>query len=72
VERPSQLDFLVNCGDVSVQGYLVAHPSDASEIMDMVARTRTRLAALLEAARLSRSDRLEETGGAVAFLRRRR
>ncbi len=70
VERPSQLDFLVNCGDVSVQGYLVAHPSDASEIMDMVARTRTRLAALLEAARLSRSERLEETGGAVPFLRR--
>jgi diguanylate cyclase (GGDEF)-like protein len=72
VERPSQLDFLVNCGDVSVQGYLVAHPSDASEVMDMVARTRTRLAALLEAARLSRSERLEETGGAVSFLRRRR
>ena len=29
VERPSQLDFLVNCGDVSVQGYLVAHPRTA-------------------------------------------
>ena len=72
VERPSQLDFLVNCGDVSVQGYLIAHPSDGSEIIDMVSRTRTRLAALLEAARLSRSDRLEETGGAVPFLRRRR
>ena len=38
----------------------------------MVQRTRSRLAALLEAARLSRSDRLEETGGAVSFLRRRR
>ena len=72
VERPSQLDFLVNCGDVSVQGYLVAHPADASEIMETVMRTRTRLAALLEAARLSRSDRVEETGGAVSILRRRR
>jgi diguanylate cyclase (GGDEF)-like protein len=72
VERPSQLDFLVNCGDVSVQGYLIAHPSDSSEIIDTVSRTRTRLAALLEAARLSRSDRLEETGGAVSILRRRK
>ncbi len=72
VERPSQLDFLVNCGDVSVQGYLIAHPSDGKEVIDMVQRTRTRLAALLEAARLSRSDRIEETGGAVSFLRRRR
>ena len=72
VERPSQLDFLVNCGDVSVQGYLVAHPADASQIIETVTRTRTRLAALLEAARLSRSDRVEETGGAVSILRRRR
>jgi diguanylate cyclase (GGDEF)-like protein len=72
VERPSQLDFLVNCGDVSVQGYLVAHPADQSEIIETVTRTRTRLAALLEAARLSRSDRVEETGGAVSILRRRR
>ena len=72
VERPSQLDFLVNCGDVSVQGYLVAHPADASEVLETVTRTRSRLAALLEAARLSRSDRVEETGGAVSILRRRR
>ena len=72
VERPSQLDFLVNCGDVSVQGYLVAHPSDAAEVLETVTRTRSRLAALLEAARLSRSDRVEETGGAVSILRRRR
>ena len=72
VERPSQLDFLVNCGDVSVQGYLIAHPSDSSSVIETVTRTRTRLAALLEAARLSRSDRVEETGGAVSILRRRR
>ena len=72
VERPSQPDFLVNCGDVSVQGYLVAHPSDAAEVLETVTRTRSRLAALLEAARLSRSDRVEETGGAVSILRRRR
>jgi EAL domain-containing protein (putative c-di-GMP-specific phosphodiesterase class I) len=72
VERPSQLDFLVNCGDVSVQGYLVAHPSDASQVLDTVTRTRSRLAALLEAARLSRSELLEETGGTVSILRRRR
>jgi diguanylate cyclase (GGDEF)-like protein len=72
VERPSQLDFLVNCGDVSVQGYLIAHPSDSSSVIETVTRTRTRLAALLEAARLSRSDQVDETGGAVSILRRRR
>ena len=72
VERPSQLDFLANCGDVSVQGYLIAHPSDSSQVIEMVARTRSRLAALLEAARLSRTELVEETGGAVSVLRRRR
>jgi diguanylate cyclase (GGDEF)-like protein len=72
VERPSQLDFLTGCGEVSVQGFLIAHPSDSSEVVDFVSRTQPRMHSLLEAARLSRAERLEETGGAVPLRRRNR
>jgi diguanylate cyclase (GGDEF)-like protein len=30
VERPAQLDFLMRCGPIGVQGYLLARPVDAS------------------------------------------
>jgi len=72
VERPSQLDFLVGCGEVSVQGFLISHPADGTEIVDFVTRTQSRLESLLEAARLSRAERLEETGGALPMRRRAR
>jgi diguanylate cyclase (GGDEF)-like protein len=72
VERPSQLDFLTGCGEVSVQGFLIAHPTDGVEVIDFVTRTAPRMHSLLEAARLSRTDRLEESGGAVPLRRRQR
>jgi diguanylate cyclase (GGDEF)-like protein len=70
VERPSQLDFLVGCGEVAVQGFLIAHPADGTDVIDFVNRTQPRLDSLLEAARLSRVERLGETGGAVPLRRR--
>ncbi len=36
VERRAQLDFLRGCGDVDVQGYLVARPVPADELIDIV------------------------------------
>jgi diguanylate cyclase (GGDEF)-like protein len=72
VERPSQLDFLVGCGDVSVQGYLIAHPADGADVIDFVNRTKPRMQTLLDAAQMSRAERLNDTGGgAVPMLRRR-
>jgi diguanylate cyclase (GGDEF)-like protein len=71
VERPSQLDFLLGCGDVNVQGFLISHPTDGVDVVDFVSRTQPRMRSLLEAARLSRVERLEQTGGAVPMMRRR-
>jgi diguanylate cyclase (GGDEF)-like protein len=71
VERPSQLDFLLSCGEVNVQGFLIAHPTDGIDVIDFVNRTQPRMQSLLEAARLSRAERLEQTGGAVPMVRRR-
>jgi len=72
VERASQLDFLTACGDVSVQGFLVARPMDAGVILETVARIGPRVRALLEAAERGRTDSvLDEEDGTVRRLRRR-
>lgn len=72
VERPNQLDFLVGCGEVSVQGYLVARPDEASEIIDVVGGSSERIVSLLKAAELSRPDRTsEEADSTVRMLRPR-
>jgi diguanylate cyclase (GGDEF)-like protein len=72
VERPSQLDFLLGCGEVNVQGFLISHPTDGADVVDFVSRTETRMQSLLEAARVSRAERLEQTGGAAVPMIRRR
>ena len=73
VERPNQLDFLVGCGEVSVQGYLVARPGEAAEIIDVVDGSSERIVALLQAAELSRPDRKsEEADSTIRMLRPRR
>jgi EAL domain-containing protein (putative c-di-GMP-specific phosphodiesterase class I) len=73
VERPAQLDFLAACGEVSVQGYLVARPVEASAIIDMVRYTRGHLDSLLQAAAQERPGTLEDDfSGSVRTLRRNR
>jgi EAL domain-containing protein (putative c-di-GMP-specific phosphodiesterase class I) len=72
VERASQLDFLTACGDVSVQGFLVARPMDAAAILETVERLGPRVRALLEAAERGRTDSaLDEEDGTIRRLRRR-
>jgi diguanylate cyclase (GGDEF)-like protein len=72
LERTSQLDFLTACGDVSVQGYLVARPADASEILEIAGRMGPRMRALLDAAEGGRVEGLgDESDGTVRRLRRR-
>ena len=72
LERTSQLDFLSACGDVSVQGYLVARPADASEILDIAGRMGPRMRALLDAAEGGRVHGFDDdSDGTVRRLRRR-
>ncbi len=72
LERTSQLDFLSACGDVSVQGYLVARPADASEILDIAGRMGPRMRALLDAAEGGRVQGFDDdSDGTVRRLRRR-
>ena len=64
--------LLSACGDVSVQGYLVARPADASEILAIAGRMGPRMRALLEAAeggRVHGAD--DDSDGTVLRLRRR-
>jgi len=50
VERPSQIELLIDCGEVSVQGYLVARPMDSASVIDFVDRTESYVASLLHPA----------------------
>jgi predicted signal transduction protein with EAL and GGDEF domain len=72
VERASQLGFLAASGDVNVQGFLVARPVAAGQVLDVVARTPTRVRALLEAAERGRTENLPgDPDGTILRLRRR-
>ena len=73
VERLAQLDFLAACGDVSVQGFLVARPVEASEIVRLVHATRDHLDSLLDAAEMERAETAEDDlTSSVRMLRRHR
>jgi len=73
VERPAQLDFLAACGDVSVQGFLVARPAEESAIIGLVRDTRGHLDALLAQAESERLATVEDDlTSSVRMLRRRR
>ena len=50
VERPSQSDPLIDCGDVSIQGYLIGRPMDSASVLDFVGRTEAYVESLLQAA----------------------
>jgi EAL domain-containing protein (putative c-di-GMP-specific phosphodiesterase class I) len=54
VERHEQLDFLASCGDVSVQGYLISRPADASSVVEFVNGSTTWINKLLRTAESSR------------------
>jgi EAL domain-containing protein (putative c-di-GMP-specific phosphodiesterase class I) len=73
VERLAQLDFLAECGDVSIQGFLVARPAEASEVVRLVHATRAHLDSLLDAAETERETASsDDLTSSVRMLRRRR
>jgi diguanylate cyclase (GGDEF)-like protein len=60
VERPAQLDFLSRCGPISVQGYLLARPVDATATVSEAQQARARgRQALDEAARTAQPENAE-------------
>ncbi len=67
VERPEQLRFLTGCGPISVQGYLLAHPVEASSTPSeaQAASTRARLALARPHDRLEATDAVVFVGGAA-------
>jgi diguanylate cyclase (GGDEF)-like protein len=72
VERASQLDLLAASGDVNVQGYLVARPMPAGEVLESVSRMPVRMRALLEAAERGRAKTLPgDPDSTIRRLRRR-
>lgn len=60
VERLAQLDFLAACGEVSVQGFLIARPTVESAIVGLVHDTHDHLVSLLDAAEHDRAATVEK------------
>ena len=48
VERPEQLEFLAGCGEVSVQGYLISRPAEASSVVGFVNDSTMLIGGLLQ------------------------
>jgi diguanylate cyclase (GGDEF)-like protein len=68
VERPAQLDFLMRCGPLGVQGYLLARPVDAgataAEAQDAGARCRQALEDVARTVQPASAESLVFLGGA--------
>jgi diguanylate cyclase (GGDEF)-like protein len=70
VERHEQLDFLASCGDVSVQGYLIARPGEAGSVVQFANDSTTWINGLLRAAESRRPlQRDGDEGGSVSLIR---
>ena len=67
IERPGQLDALENCGDIQVQGFLIAAPAPLEDIIQFVSDTPDRLTAAWP----SEADEDLEHTNSVTFLRHR-
>jgi diguanylate cyclase (GGDEF)-like protein len=70
IERPAQLDFLADCGDVSVQGYYIERPAAASEVLGLINAMPGRMKMLLGLAEQSGDYDISASG--VVRLRPRR
>ena len=55
IERPEQLEVLMHCGDVHVQGYLIAKPAPLEDIARFIAATPTDFASIWPDQRLVHS-----------------
>jgi len=72
IERPGQLDFLANCGDVEVQGYLIGRPAPLAEIVRFIPEMPARVAAVWpKASAWWRESAAMRDAAPVTFLRPR-
>jgi diguanylate cyclase (GGDEF)-like protein len=70
IERVEQLEFLAGCGELTVQGYLLARPAPGPEALQFVSDTTARLAALRSVPNVPRS-KPDAASGNVSVLRPR-
>lgn len=70
IERPAQLDFLADGGDVSVQGYYIERPAAASEVLGLVSAMPARMKMLLGLG--ERAEDVDTSASGVVRLRPRR
>jgi diguanylate cyclase (GGDEF)-like protein len=56
IERPAQLEFAANCGDVHLQGYLIARPAPLEDIAQFVAETAPRLESIWQSVALRQNE----------------
>ena len=68
IERAGQLDVLENCGDIQVQGFLIAQPAPLEDIAQFVRETPARMAAAWPTAQDADPQRGDTS---VTFLRHR-
>jgi predicted signal transduction protein with EAL and GGDEF domain len=53
VEHAAQLQFLLGCGNVDVQGYFIGRPAGAEQVLGFIAGTRAHMAKLREQCELN-------------------
>jgi len=66
VERPTQLEFLSQCGPVGVQGYLLAYPVEAQQAEDAARAAAARAKVILQAA--AKSPPADAAAASVVFV----
>jgi diguanylate cyclase (GGDEF)-like protein len=68
VERPGQLEFLSQCGPVTVQGFLLAHPAELEVVPKEAEAAAARARSLLNAAAHNSAAASGSDNGALVFV----
>jgi EAL domain-containing protein (putative c-di-GMP-specific phosphodiesterase class I) len=72
IERSAQLEFVANCGDVHLQGYLIARPGPLEHIARFVAETAPRLESIWQSATLREYEPTVRNDASLVAFRRPR
>lgn len=72
IERPAQLEFAANCGDVHLQGYLIARPAPLEHIGRFVAESLPRLQSIWQLATLRQPEATDRNDASLLAFRRPR
>ncbi len=72
IERPAQLEFAANCGDVHLQGYLIARPAPLEHIARFIAESPPRLESIWRSATLRQTEPTVRNDASLVAFRRPR